>query len=64
MVAYQNRTTGGLFVKEVWTPLFLEDNYDMCTLFHVVTQMFSYALRNEQSDPTMSLEKVKNSGKL
>jgi len=35
----------------------------MCTLFHVVTRMFSYALRNEQTDHTMSLEKVKNNVK-
>ena len=26
VVAYQNRATGGLFLKQVWTPLFLEDN--------------------------------------
>ena len=36
----------------------------MCTLFYVVTQMFPYALRNQETDPTRSLEKVKNNGKL
>ena len=64
MVAYQNQTTGNLPVKVFWTTLFLEYNYDTCTLFHAVTQMFSYALRNEETDPIMTLEKVKNNGKL